>query len=83
MTPAPALAPKFSGRAGKTLSQPGLGPLETTFLWARGRKTRKAFGCFGCPRQTLFRVVDPGTIEGRLSGRPCDSADGLQVSEKV
>ena len=56
---------------------------DTSFLLAQGRKTRVAFGSFSCPRQTLFRVVDPGTIVGRLSGRLSDSADGLQVGERV
>ena len=59
----------------------------TSFLLGRWTpptsKTRVAFGSFGCPRQTLVRVVDPGTIVGRLSGRLRDSADGLQVGERV
>ena len=59
------------------------GLAETTFL-PQGHITRKALDFFGCPRQTLFRVVDPGTIEGRLSGRPNGSAgDGLQIGGKV
>ena len=60
----------------------------TSFLLGRKTpptsKTRVAFGSFGCPRQTLVRVVDPGTIEGRLSARPNGSAgDGLHIGGKV